>query len=459
MRPAAANELPHLLRRLLERAGKGAILGLGPIRSALETLGNPQRGLRCIHIAGTNGKGSTCAMVEAMARAAGLRTGMYTSPHLCRFNERIRINGRCIDDEGLAAALRTALGAKLGRLTFFETMTVAALVALSDAEVDLAILEVGLGGRFDATNVIEEPLVTAITSIGYDHTAYLGNDLRAIGCEKAAIAKPGCPMVVGPVAPAVERVIERVSRRLGSGPLCFVRPAPTTPSQIGCGATRALAKPATARPAQVVVQLDKDGTVVLAGPKGQQLATRVGLRGLHQSYNASVAASIGWQLEEIWPQLGAHISHGLETATWSGRLQTFTCGSTTLVLDCAHNVPAAQALRSYLLEHTHPASNILVFGAMGDKPWSEMLDLLGPLTRERYYTEPLKEIAGRRPVPPETLAQQLPGAAIAEPRQALDRALACAEPSDCIVVTGSIFLVGAVWAALTNTEPDVSVPL
>ncbi|WP_267888146.1 bifunctional folylpolyglutamate synthase/dihydrofolate synthase, partial [Sorangium cellulosum] len=215
---SAAPRLPALLAALGQRAPRGMVLGLDRVREALAALGDPHAGLAAVHVAGTNGKGSVCAMVESIAREAGLRAGLYTSPHLSRFAERIRIGGEMIGDAALEAALSAALERVPSPLTFFEALTVAAFVAFRDAGVDLAILEVGLGGRLDATNVIAAPLCTAITSIAFDHEALLGPTLADIAREKAGILKPGAPAVLGPLDPEADAAIESAAQAVGAGP-------------------------------------------------------------------------------------------------------------------------------------------------------------------------------------------------------------------------------------------------
>ena len=191
--------LSRALHDLYARVPLGMRLGLDAMRAACTRAGNPELSFEVAHVAGTNGKGSTCAMVESMARAAGKKTGLYTSPHLCRFAERIRIDGEPISDETLADVLDRALD--LGpELSFFEAATLAAFLAFRDANVDVAVVEVGIGGRLDATNVVARPRVTAITRVALDHMDRLGDTLESIAREKAGIAKPGVAMVLGPMA-------------------------------------------------------------------------------------------------------------------------------------------------------------------------------------------------------------------------------------------------------------------
>src|SRR5580692_1218800 len=217
--------LVDALHALQARAPRGMVLGLDRVRVALAAVGDPHLDLCAVHVAGSNGKGSTSAMVESIAREAGLRAGLYTSPHLCRFAERIRVDGLPIEDgpfERCPAAL-----------TFFESLTVAAFLAFREARLDVAVIEVGLGGRLDATNVLEAPLATAITSISLEHTAVLGDTLDAIAREKAGILKPGAPVVLGVLPEEADRAIVEVAARVGTGPIERPRVPPCPPGLAG----------------------------------------------------------------------------------------------------------------------------------------------------------------------------------------------------------------------------------
>lgn len=441
----SSHPLDQRLARLMSRIGSGARLGLRGVRQALEMLGAPQRDLKAVHVAGTNGKGSVCAMVEATARAAGLRTGLYTSPHLCRFNERIRIDGQPIGDAAFCRALDQALDPQLPELTFFETMTVAGLVAMSEANVDLAVLEVGLGGRLDATNVIDAPLATAITSIGVDHARVLGDDLATIGAEKAGILKPACPTVVGPVPAAVWRAIHRVARRIGAHPIWRVAPPPHE--------LRGRRTPA------LHARLQPSGQLIVDGPGGQRAAIRLGLAGPHQADNAAVALGVIWLLEAVWPAMTERASQALAAVRWPGRLEPIPRGEALVLLDGAHNPAAAVALVHALRGRVDPARTTLIFGAMSDKSWEPMIALLAPLATRRFFTEPLRPIAGRRSADPRAIAARIPGQWIGDPRATIAHALAQALPGETIVVTGSIFLVGAVRAFLLGLREDDVLPL
>lgn len=411
--------LREALARLYARAPFGMRLGLEAMREASQRAGHPEQHLSVVHVAGTNGKGSTCAMLEAILRVDGKRTGLYTSPHLTRFAERIRIDGEPIDDDTLARCLTTALDVG-PELSFFEVATLAALVAFAKLDVDVAILEVGLGGRLDATNVVPSPVACAITSIGLDHTRELGETLSAIAREKAAIAKNGAPMVIGPMPEEARRAAIDVAQRAGAR----VVPLPSE----GVSALGDTA-PCEDLPADVVV----------------------GLEGAHQRDNARVA----WRVAaELSVGHGAR-RRGIETARWPGRLErmTSTCApfEGPWILDGAHNEDGARALAAALQPRPPSA---LVFGALADKAWPAMLDAIVSLPCPRVYVAP----EGREAAPPSVLAARAPGLVADSVRRALREARRSAGDG-AVLVCGSLYLVGAARAALLDLPTDPPVAL
>ncbi|WP_437586476.1 bifunctional folylpolyglutamate synthase/dihydrofolate synthase [Sorangium sp. So ce1000] len=435
---AAAPRLPALLEALGQRAPRGMVLGLDRVREALSALGDPHDGLPAVHVAGTNGKGSVCAMVESIARAAGLRTGLYTSPHLSRFAERIRVGGEMIGDAALERALAAALERVPSPLTFFEALTVAAFVAFREAGVDLAILEVGLGGRLDATNVIAAPLCTAITSIALDHQAVLGPTLADIAREKAGILKPGAPAVLGPLDPEADAAIEAAAQAIGAGPRLRVARA--------------------GRAGEIAVGRSDHGARAarVAGPGRREIEVELGLRGAHQAENAGVACGIAWRLAGRWPEVERALAGGLAAARWPGRLERIDAGGAQVLLDCAHNPHGAQALAAWLDEEGPGAARTaLVFGAMADKGWGEMLQVLAPRAPRRFYVTP----KGRAAAPLDALREVAPGEAIGDPCAAVARAIEAAGPGGLVVVAGSIYLIGEVRSALLGITPDPVVTL
>jgi dihydrofolate synthase/folylpolyglutamate synthase len=392
--------LPEVLQRLYERVPLGMRLGLGPMQEACALAGHPERSFTAVHVAGTNGKGSVCAMVESIARAQGRRTGLYTSPHLCRFAERIQIDGHPLSDVALAAVLERALD--LGpELSFFETATLAAFCAFRDAQVEVGVLEVGLGGRLDATNVIPTPRAAAITRIALDHTDRLGSTLVEIAREKAGIAKPGLDIVLGPISAEVRAAIDEIARARGA-----------TTTEVGA-----------------------------------RVPVYSGLMGEHQKDNARIAAVLGARLGAS----AAVIEEGLRRVSWPGRLERVG----DVLLDAAHNPDGALALATYVRSLSLPPGAVtLVFATLADKDWATMLDSLAPLAGERIYVA-LPTAAMTRPaVDPRTMAARHPGLVAASVADALSTP-ARAERR-LTVVCGSLVLVGAARAILLALPCDPS---
>jgi dihydrofolate synthase/folylpolyglutamate synthase len=434
MRPRSTS-LTALKEQLLARTGRGATFGLERMQAAMRALGHPERELAAVHVAGTNGKGSVCAMVEAIGRAAGERTGLFTSPHLCLIEERIRLDGELIDAERFGDALSRVLPLEPA-LTFFELMTAAAIVAMRDAQVTLPVFEVGLGGRLDATNVLSAPRCTAITSIAHDHTQLLGDSLAAIAREKAGIVKSGVPLVLGPLDAEARDAALSIANERAAQPVWMVGAADQ------------------ADLAPIVLHPPAPDGFAVTTPRGHVAGLQLSLDGDHQRDNAAVACGIAHAVGLPDDAIRA----GLAAARWPGRLERVDGAGVTVLLDCAHNDHAARALLR-AIETLDPERTRLVFGAMGDKSWSSMLALIGPRAHARYYAEPLLSLAGRAPVSPVELNAQLGGAICSSPADAIERALADATPDETILVAGSIFLAGAVKARLCGGPHDVAVPL
>jgi dihydrofolate synthase / folylpolyglutamate synthase len=402
-------DLATALGRLYALIPGGYKLGLERMQAACQRFGNPERAFEAVHIAGTNGKGTTCAFTASMARAAGRRVGLYTSPHLVRFAERIQIDGLQVDDATLARLLTEVMDAA-PELTFFEVATLAAFLAFREAQVDLAVLEVGLGGRLDATNVIPPPRVAAVTRIAYDHMAELGDTLGKIAAEKAGIIKAGSSVVLGKLHPEARAVIEARAQTVGARllPLGPPEPVPGAP----------LAYPRTA----------------LVGS------------------NLAVAVTIGRELGIGSDALAA----GIEATQWPGRNELLhRSGQELTLLDCAHNPDGAVALShsldpSVLGEIESRREIALVFGALTTKNWRAMLRRLENVAGHRVYVAPPVPKAAR----PEEMAAFLPGEVMQDVAQALDRARALVGPRGVVVVAGSIFLVGAARALLLNLPGD-----
>jgi dihydrofolate synthase/folylpolyglutamate synthase len=395
--------LADALTRLYARIPLGMRLGLATMREGCARTGHPESAFAAVHVAGTNGKGSVCAMVDSIARAHGLKTGLYTSPHLCRFAERIRIGGEPIDDTLLAPLLGRALDTE-AELSFFETATLTAFLAFREANVDIAVVEVGMGGRFDATNVIPCPRAAAITRIALDHTDRLGTTLVEIAREKAGIAKRGLDIVIGSAPPEVRTAIEEVARA-------------------------------------------HDATVTTTD--SVPTPTRVGLDGEHQKDNARIAALLG-------ARIGASneaIADGIATARWPGRLE----GIGRFLLDAAHNPDGAAALGEHLRACAPPPDEVaLVFGALADKDWRSMLDRLAPFAATRCYVGP--RTSARGAADPSAMIARHPGDVAASTAEALGRFASARAPA-LVVVAGSIVLVGEARAFLLGLASDPPVAL
>jgi len=403
----------------------GVKLGLDGIRVLLAELDHPERTCPVALVGGTNGKGSTVAMMDAMLEAHGVRAGLYTSPHLVRPNERIRIAGADIGGAALDRALEVVREACARGLageslashpSFFEVMTAAALWSFRETRVDAVVLEVGLGGRLDATNAAD-PEVSAIVSVDLDHVATLGDTLEAIAREKAAIARAGRPLISGIAHPEAIDVVRARCLEIGA-------------SFIDARATDL--------------------------PPGVRLA----LEGAHQRHNARVAVAT---FTAFAARLGvgvdaAAVRRGLENARWPGRLQLVP-GAPSVLLDGAHNAAGTEALAAHLAYRAGPKP-VLLFGAMADKDLAGMIAPLAPHVAALVATRP----AVARAAEPEPLAEVARGAGLPAwvepvPERALERARSLAGPGGLVLVAGSLYLVGEILAALETGDVPGPVPM
>ena len=409
-------------------------LGLENVRRLLARLGDPQSNYLSVQIAGTNGKGSTAATLYAVCRAAGVRAGLYTSPHLVSITERIRIDGRDISREEFARQATQVREAservreESGALpTFFEQVTAIALCAFRDARVELAILETGLGGRLDATTAANASVV-AITSVALDHQEYLGDTLTLIAAEKAAIIRTGVRAVVAPQDADAREVILRRCREVGVEPR-FASEALSVEGACGEGRVRVSLK--TSRETYAGVCL--------------------ALRGRHQLTNASVAVALAENLaDDGFKITRAHIIEGLERAEHAGRLELVESGGRVLLLDGAHNPAGARALRAYLEEFVNQKVTML-FGAMRDKALDEIGSVLFPTAERLVLTEPRSPRAATveellRVVPADDPPRSVALAPSAS--DALTLARAQTPTGGTICVTGSLYLVGEIKSLL-----------
>ena len=402
--------------------------GLDTIRAIMASLGNPQDTLRCIHIASTNGKGATAAMLDSVLRAAGYRVVRYTSPHLVALNERFFIDGAPIPDDSLEAAAEevfpviTRLEREQGlEVTFFEALTAVAFVLFARHRPDVTILETGLGGRLDATNIISSPLVSVITRIGLDHCDWLGNTHAAIATEKAGIIKPGCPVVCGTMPAEALDAIRAVAARLGSPLVCA---APWTPPP-GFALFGSFQKENASTVKAVLDVLKGTGTT-----------------------GVSPADDLPSPRPFTIPD--SAIADGLAHVIWPGRCQRIAKDGATFIVDGAHNPDAAVALRRAIKGEGVRRIG-LVAGFCGDKDVAGHLRTIAPLVA-RAWAVPIRN---DRSLMPESVAAHMRDAGIADATScptvpaALSAAAAWSrETGNIVIVCGSLFLAGEALVAL-----------
>jgi dihydrofolate synthase/folylpolyglutamate synthase len=407
----------------------GIKLGLENIAALCAALGNPQNRFLSIHVAGTNGKGSVSAMLAGIMRAHGLKTGLYTSPHLARIEERIRVNGTMISPRRFRerlTALRAVIDREMaeGKLvyhpTYFEVVTALAFVEFAEREVDVAVLETGMGGRFDATNVVR-PLVSVITTIAKDHEKHLGATLDKIAFEKAGIIKPAVPVVCGAGGAAALRVIRRVARERKAPMTEVVGPGRTLQTKRTAGGYR----------------------FVYKGERGRY-AFSPGLAGRHQGGNAATAIATTEVLSRVWRPLDkAKILEAVRETRWEGRLETVRTRPLVL-LDGAHNIEGVTALAEHVKKIVGRRV-VLVFAAMEDKDLRAMTRILFPVASDVVLTR----VPYKRSATPEALLAAAPpfkNPVFIEPdtRRAVKLALALSGGRTPLIIAGSLFLIGEV---------------
>jgi dihydrofolate synthase / folylpolyglutamate synthase len=423
---------------------------LDHMRVLLAALDRPERRFPSVLIAGTNGKGSTAATLASILRASGLKTGLYTSPHLVRINERIRVNGLEISDDDFAS-LHSEVDRVAEKLveraelpwhpSFFEMMTAIAFEYFAREKVDLAVLEVGMGGRLDATNVVE-PRVSVITDISLDHQKFLGNTVSEIAREKVGIIRPAGAVVTLPQQPEANDVIGNTILELGARGVNAVPYVPPV-------------SPGSAEHLVASTDQDKPGFVYRypLAVLGEQILVETPLVGRHQLRNVALAIAAAVELNQqgfsgITPK---SIERGIRETRWPGRFQVIAAraGWPEFVLDVAHNPAGAWALRSALSERYEDRPLIFVFGAMRDKAISEMTEILFPLADRVIATRPenpraatpeeVQQAAGRTGVEIE---------AVEDVGKAVERARTLAGSKTLVVITGSIYLVGDVMRSI-----------
>ena len=427
-------------------------LGLENTERLLAALGNPHKSFPSVQIAGTNGKGSTAIMLESICCEAGIRTGLFTSPHLISITERIRIDGKQISESEFARLTGRVKQAaeqllKQGNLqtlpTFFEHVTAIALLAFQEANVEFAILETGLGGRLDSTTAAGAQIV-AITSIAMDHQEYLGDTLAEIAAEKAAIIQPG---LIAIVAPQAEEATEVLLRRCGE-----VAVAPSWIGEVEPRDSRSSAGPAHYRSRFCDALSDGRICVTFETPSKQYENVCLGLRGRHQITNAATAVALAEALREHrFAIRDDAIVRGLQRAQHAGRLELWDEVAPPILFDGAHNPAAARALRDYLDEFVNQPIT-MIFGAMRDKALDEIAAVLFSAAKQIVLTP----LDNPRAATVERLQAEVPShfdqSRIHHARSVADACQIARQITGAhsmIVVTGSLYLVGAVQEILT----------
>jgi len=399
----------------------GMIFGLTQVERILNAIGNPHKDIQAIHIGGTNGKGSTAAMISSILQKEGYRVGLYTSPHLIRFTERIKVNGKEIEEEEvaeLAGRIKREIEAAgiTPPFTFFDFTTAMALHYFKQKWVDLAILEVGLGGRLDSTNVVD-PLLSIITNIAKDHEEYLGKSILKISREKAGIIKSGRPLITAAEQPQVLRLFSK---------LCGAKSSP-------------------------YYRVGKEFRYVRAegedfdyeGLNRKLWGVHLNLKGSHQVINATTALGATEVLEDLGYRVSTDaMIDGLREVDWPGRLEMVS-SSPRVVLDGAHNPAGALVLKESLEREFQYQHLILLIGIMKDKDIQSMLHLLAPRADHIILTRPHTDRATPPSLLKEALRQNGKKAEIAEDfKEAIERGLALTHQEDLLCITGSLYTVG-----------------
>lgn len=425
---------------------KGRKGGNDVCAEVLGQLGDPHKKLRAVHVAGTNAKGSTCALLRSVLCRAGYRTGMFTSPHLCRFNERFEIDGAPISDGDFAQLTETVVSAFMEvygqqpfcddgiSISYYELLTMMAFVYFVEKNVDLAIIEVGLGGRLDATNILEKPVLSIITKIGYDHMDQLGNSILEITAEKCGIIKPGVPVALFHQAKEVHNVTRGV---------CLIRDA-------------ALHYPAGLETNIINESLEGIEFSAKFDFGGQTMSwenLKIGMIGTHQAYNAAnvlnvlhVLRGLGYNIED------EALHRGFAEAMWPGRMEILA-RDPMIIVDGAHNEDGAMAVRDFMQKYLSGKDIILLTAMLNDKDHSAILPVLAEAANKIILTTPR---FAAKACDPELLRGVLAGhnketLVIHDYKDALDKAKDLAGPDSVIFVAGSLYLVGDVKAIVDKT--------
>ncbi len=415
--------LTETLNWLYSLEVRGEIYKLERMEAALSLIGNPHLRLAAVHIAGTKGKGSVAAMLDSCLRAAGLKTGLYTKPHLVNLSERTRLNGGEIPARLLLDYIRRLRAifesAGLG-LTFFEFTVALMFLYFAEAGVDVAVIETGLGGRLDSTNVVR-PFLSVITPIGFDHMEYLGYTIPAIASEKGGIIKPGVPVVIGARDPEARTTLLSIAAQRQS-------------------AVRLVERDFHFSSHAPAHRVDYQGL-------GLRLDdVEIGLAGPFQHENAAIAlAALETMRTQGWPISEEAIRRGMRDVDWPGRFDIVS-KSPLVIIDCAHNELSVSALLESLdVELGRNVKPRLVFGCLADKDWKRMGELLGPRVRDVVLTR----VKPKRPLDPQNLvpvfSRHAPTRVEPDAMRAIDLVMNESGREDVVLVTGSVYLVGEIY--------------
>ena len=415
------NEYQRSLDYLYGLEKFGMIFGLTQVERILEALGNPHREVQAIHIGGTNGKGSTAAMMASILQKEGYRMGLYTSPHLIRFTERIKVNGKEIEKEEVAELAgwmkeRIEAAGIPSPFTFFDFTTAMGLLYFKQKMVDLAILEVGLGGRLDSTNVID-PLLSIITNIAKDHEEYLGRSILKIAREKAGIIKKDRPLITAATQPQVLRLFSKVCREKG-----------TPYYRVG---------------KEFRYVQNEERHFDYEGLHRKLWGISLNLGGPHQIINATTALGAMEVLDDLgYPVSNDAMIEGLKEVEWPGRLE-MVCSSPRVVLDGAHNPAGALVLKESLGKEFQYRHLILLLGVMKDKDIKSILHLLAPLADHLILTRPHYDRAASPALLKKTLGGSGKKAEIVEDLEAaIEKGLSMTQDEDLLCIAGSLYTVG-----------------
>ena len=424
---ASVNTYQNCLNSMYSLRRFGIKMGLSTIRKILSGLGNPQNAYNCIHVAGTNGKGSVASSLASILHKAGYKTGLYTSPHLVRFNERIQVNNRPITNKNVMASYHTIKKAHHGgrEPTFFEFATVMAFNEFAGQNVDWAVIETGMGGRLDATNIIR-PKVSIITNISLEHRDYLGNTLEQISGEKAGIIKYRTPVITGIRQPKALAVVKNKAAEKSAPLYRFGK--------------------------DFKVRRNSAGTFAYHGIEATWRHLQTGLSGNHQVDNAALILAACETLNKKGANISLdQIKAGLLENRWPGRLEE-VASKPRIILDGAHNFIAARNLGRFLSRNYKDRKITMVIGILDDKPYNAMLKCLLP-TAHRVILTQAKINRAMKPERLEPIARKITSKVkiVTGVKQALEHAIKTTSKKDIICVAGSLYVVGEAKEALEGS--------